>query len=128
MSDAKSIARKIRSCLYPHRRRHANRARSTSSHRKVLYPSQGQDANVELSLGGIYALAAAGDALHFYLWLVARSTRAAEGKVTYQTGDYGLDEQSYLTRLVELSWVKATKNVTTHGVQLLGIRTIDSPF
>ncbi|AZI45310.1 hypothetical protein EHF33_20590 (plasmid) [Deinococcus psychrotolerans] len=97
-------------------------------HREVLYPSQGQDATLELSLGAIHALAAASDALHFYLWLVARSAQDAEGKTTYQTGDYGLDEQSHLAHLVDLGWAKATKHATTHSVELLGIRTIGGPF
>jgi len=96
--------------------------------REVLYPSQGQAATVELSLGAIQALAAAGDALHFYLWLVARSAHDVEGRAIFQTGDYGLEEQVHLTRLVNLGWATVTHHGVTHSIELRGLRTVDVPF
>lgn len=96
--------------------------------RTLLYPARERHASVNLPVQSVPALAAAGDALHFYLWLLARSAAREDAVAVYADGDYGPQEGQHLAHLETLGWASAQRNVSVTHVTLGAVRTVEGPF
>ncbi|GGK36692.1 hypothetical protein GCM10008955_33140 [Deinococcus malanensis] len=77
---------------------------------------------MELNLESLADLAPAGSALHFFLWLAARSGQRDDALAIHTDGDYSPDEHAHLTHLEKLGWVTSHRqdqdtHVTHHTIR-----------